>query len=230
MSEFLNGISGTGLVLSLLAYEAGVILRRRFRKDYFNPLLIAIVLVIALMQLMKIEYESYYRSAQHLSFLLTPATVSLAVPLYRRLKLLKNNLPAILCSIFVGTITALGSVLILSRLFRLSHVQYVTLLPKSITTAIGIGVSEELGGLSTITVAAVIVTGILGNVIAEPVFRIFAIRSPMARGLALGTSAHAIGTAKAMELGEIEGAMSSLSIVICGLMTVAAAPLFAGFH
>ena len=120
------------------------------------------------------------------------------------------------------------SILGFSFLFGLNHEQYVTLLPKSITTAIGMGVSEELGGIVTITVASIVITGILGNVIAEGVCKIFKIQHPIARGLALGTASHAIGTAKAMEMGEIEGAMSSLAIVVAGLLTVVGASVFAG--
>ena len=122
-----------------------------------------------------------------------------------------------------------SSVLALSRIFGLSHELYVTLLPKSITTAIGMGVSEELGGIVTITVAVIIITGILGNVIAELVCKIFRIQNPIAKGLALGTASHAIGTAKAMEMGPVEGAMSSLAIAVAGLLTVIGASVFAGF-
>ena len=115
-------------------------------------------------------------------------------------------------------------------IFHLNHEEYVTLLPKSITTAIGMGVSEELGGIVTITVAVIIITGVLGNMIAEVVCRVFHIEEPVAKGLALGTSAHAIGTARAMEMGEVEGAMSSLAIAVAGLLTVAAATVFAKFY
>ena len=112
-------------------------------------------------------------------------------------------------------------------IFGLSHEQYVTLLPKSITTAIGMGVSEELGGIVTITVAVIIITGVFGNMMAEFVCKVFRIQEPVAKGIAIGSAAHAVGTAKAMEMGDIEGAMSSLSIAVAGLMTVVAAPLFA---
>ncbi len=227
MNEVLRNSTTIGIVISLLSYEIGVALKGRFKKTFLNPLLISIVLVILFMLSFHVSYESYNQSARYLSYLLTPATVSLAIPLYQQLELLKRNLAAILIGVFSGMLTSLCSILSLAILFRLSHEQYITLLPKSITTAIGIGVSEELGGYTTITVAVIILTGILGNIIAEPVCRVFAIHSPLARGLALGTAAHAIGTAKAMELGEIEGAMSSLAIVVCGIMTVLAASVFA---
>lgn len=128
-----------------------------------------------------------------------------------------------------GVLTSLISIFVLAKLFGFNHEQYVTLLPKSITTAIGMGVSEELDGIVTITVAVIIITGILGNVIAEFVYKIFRIEEPIAKGLALGTASHAIGTAKAMELGQIEGAMSSLAIAVAGLLTVVGASVFAGF-
>lgn len=153
----------------------------------------------------------------------------LAIPLYEQLELLHHNLRAILAGLISGVLTSLVSVLAMAVLFRLDHDVYVTLLPKSITTAIGMGVSEELGGIVTITVAVIIVTGILGNVIGEHVFRICKIEEPIAKGIALGSASHAIGTAKAMELGEIEGAMSSLSIAVAGVLTVVGASVFAQF-
>ena len=153
----------------------------------------------------------------------------LAVPLYEQMSLLKKNFKAVAAGIVSGVLASLVSVLVLARLFGLSHEQYVTLLPKSITTAIGMGISEELGGIVTITVAVIIITGILGNVIAELVCKVFHIQEPIAKGLALGTASHAIGTAKAMEMGPVEGAMSSLAIAVAGLLTVIGASVFAGF-
>lgn len=177
----------------------------------------------------RIDYEEYNEGAKYISYLLTPATVCLAVPLYEQLSLLKKNFMAVAVGILSGVLASLVSVLALAKLFDLNHQQYVTLLPKSITTAIGMGVSEELGGLVTITVAVIVITGILGNVIAEFICKIFKIHEPIAKGLALGTASHAIGTAKAMEMGQIEGAMSSLAIAVAGLLTVIGASVFAGF-
>ena len=145
------------------------------------------------------------------------------------MNLLKKNIKAVVLGIVSGVLASLVSVLALAWLFGLSHEEYVTLLPKSITTAIGMGVSEELGGIVTITVAVIIITGVLGNMIAEAVCRIARINEPIAKGLALGTSAHAIGTAKAMEMGEVEGAMSSLAIAVAGLLTVVGASVFVQF-
>lgn len=227
MKEFLVDSAFFGAVLSLAAYEAGVLLKRRFRLAVFNPLLIATAVVILTLTLMKVEYSHYNESARYISYLLTPATVCLAVPLYQQMTLLKKNLKAVAGGITAGVLASLISIFLLARLFSLNHEQYVTLLPKSITTAIGMGISEELGGIRTITVAVIIITGIFGNVTAEFICKIFRIHDPVAKGLAIGTASHAIGTAKAMEMGEIEGAMSSLAIAVAGLMTVLGASIFA---
>ncbi|WP_286152315.1 LrgB family protein [Sporofaciens musculi] len=227
MKEFLVDSLFFGAVLSLAAYEAGLLLKRRFKLAVFNPLLIATVAVMAVLTLLKIEYRHYNESAKYISYLLTPATVCLAVPLYQQMELLKKNLKAVIGGITAGVLSSLLSIFLLARLFSLNHEQYVTLLPKSITTAIGMGISEELGGIQTITVAVIIITGIFGNVTAEIICKIFRIHNPVAKGLAIGTASHAIGTAKAMEMGEIEGAMSSLAIAVAGLLTVMGASIFA---
>ncbi len=230
MIEFLENSLFFGAFVSLAAYEAGLLLKKKFRLAILNPLLIAIVCVMGFLSVANVAYDTYNEGAKYLSYLLTPATVALAVPLYQQLALLKKNFRAVAFGIVSGVLASLVSVLLLSILFGLSHEQYVTLLPKSITTVIGMGVSQELGGISTITVAVIIITGILGNVIAESVYRLFRIEEPVAKGLALGTSAHAIGTSKAMELGEVEGAMSSLAIAVAGLLTVLVSSVFAGFY
>ena len=216
-----------GIFVSLLGYQIGLFLKKKLKWALCNPLLIAIIFVIAVLKLLRIEYEDYDAGAQYLSYLLTPATVCLAIPLYQQLETLKRNWKAIIAGITVGVFSSLTSIFLLAKLFGLSHEQYVTLLPKSITTAIGIGISEELGGMVTITVAVIIITGILGNMIAELVCKLFCITEPIAKGLAIGTASHAIGTVKAMEIGEIEGAMSSLAIAVSGLITVVGASFFA---
>ena len=228
MMEFIRNSTFFGAVLSLAAYEIGLLLKRKFKMAVFNPLLIAIICVIAVLSLFHIDYETYNEGGKYISYLRTPATVCLAVPLYEQIHLLKKNIRAVLAGILSGVIVGMGSILVMAKIFSLDHEEYVTLLPKSITTAIGMGVSEELGGIVTITVAVIIITGVLGNVIAEIIYRVARIEEPIARGLALGTSAHAIGTAKAMELGPVEGAMSSLAIAVAGLLTVIGASVFAG--
>ena len=229
MKQFIADSAYFGVAISLVGYELGLFLRKRLKKSFLNPLLIAIVFVIGALLLLRVDYQAYYSSAKYISYLLTPATVCLAVPLYEQLELLRRNARAVAAGIVSGVLASLVSVLLLAKLFGLSHEQYVTLLPKSITTAIGMGVSAELGGIVTITVAVIIITGILGNVLAELVFKLLRIRHPVAKGLALGTASHAIGTARAMELGQAEGAMSSLAIAVAGLLTVVLASVFAQF-
>lgn len=230
MKEVLCNSAYFGVTISLIGYGIGVMLKKKFKYGFLNPLLISILFVIGVVLLCGVDYESYEASGKYLSYLLTPATVCLAVPLYQQISLLKKNLAAVVCGIAAGVIASLGSVLLLAMVFCVGHDAYVTLLPKSITTAIGMGVSEELGGMVTITVAVIIITGVLGNVIGEAVCRIFRIYEPIAVGLAFGTSSHAIGTAKALELGEVQGAMSSLSIAVAGLLTVIGASIFANFY
>lgn len=218
-----------GVMLSLLGYELGIILRKKFKSALFNPLLIAIVFVIVVLLALGIDYETYNAGAKYLSYFLTPATVCLAVPLYEHFEALKRNVWAVLAGILSGALTSMVCVLAMSVLLKLSHKEYVTLLPKSITTAIGIGVSEELGGITTITVAVIIITGVLGNIMADFICKVFHIKDAVAKGIAIGSSAHAVGTARAIEMGEVEGAMSGLSIAVSGLITVFLAPLFATF-
>ena len=213
MSNFFESSAFLGVAVSLLSYALGSFLKRKFKTGIFNPLLISIVITIVFLLTCNIDYETYNDGAKYLSWLLTPATVCLAIPLYQQIELLKKNHKAVLVGILSGVLTSLTTIMILAFIFKLSHKEYVTMLPKSITTAIGIGVSEELGGYVTITVAVIILTGVLGNILAEGICKLFKINHPIAKGIA-------IGTAKAMELGEIEGAMSSLSIAVSGILTV----------
>ena len=229
MNELFANAVFAGVSLSLITYMLGCFVKSRLKLAIFNPLLISILLSILILWACHVDYEVYNEGAKYLSWFLTPATVCLAIPLYEQIALLKKNFKAVMLGILSGVITSLFTVFILSLIMGLSHGEYVTLLPKSITTAIGMGVSEELGGYVTITVAVIVITGVLGNMLAEPVCRIFHITEPIAKGVAIGSSSHAIGTAKAMELGEIEGAMSSLSIAVAGVLTVIGASVFARF-
>lgn len=218
-----------GVAVSIAAYEAGSLLKKKYHSALFNPLLLSVAATIVLLVLFRIDYDTYYEGAKYLSYLLTPATVCLAVPMYEQLELLKKNLKAVMVGIISGVLMSLGCILVMAIVFGLNHETYVTLLPKSITTAIGMGVSEELGGYVTITVATIVITGVLGNIIGEGLCKLFHIEEPIAKGVALGTASHAIGTARAMEMGEIEGAMASLSIAVAGLLTVAGALVFSYF-
>ncbi|WP_277239606.1 LrgB family protein [Merdimonas faecis] len=228
MENLVLNSAASGVFISLAAYGIGSLVRKKWNSPLANPLLIAIILVILFLNLSGVEYETYNASAKYLTYLLAPATVSLAIPMYERMQLLKENYAAILTGILSGVLASLVCVLAMALVFHLSQAEYVTLLPKSVTTAIGMDIAKELGGHSEIAAAVIIITGVLGNMAAEPICRIFAIRHPVAKGIALGTSAHAIGTAKAMEMGETEGAMSSLAIVVAGVCTVVGATVFAG--
>lgn len=216
-----------GLVLSLLSYWIAIQIRKKLPYPIFNPLLISAIISISVLIIFDIDFNTYNHGAQFITMLLTPSTVCLAVPLYKQIKILLKYIDAILISLLSGCIAGILSIFILCLAMKTDTIIYHSLLPKSITTAIAIGVSDKIGGNSTITVGVVIVTGILGAIIAKNVCKLFKIKHPVAIGLALGNSAHAIGTAKALEFGEIEGAMSSLSIVIAGLFTVIIAPIMA---
>ena len=228
MRELIENSAFLGVVITIGSFELGRAIRKKWNFALFNPLLLAILFSIGVLLLFRIDYGSYLNGAKYINFLLTPATVCLAIPLYKQLELLKRNLTAVATAITAGVIGSVVSVYVMSMIFKLEHVHYVSLLPKSITTAIGMGVSEEAGGIVTMTIVSIIITGILGNIVADGWFKLIGIKEPIAKGLALGTSAHAIGTAKALELGEVEGAMSSLSIAVAGLMTVVSVPIMSG--
>lgn len=227
MTEFIQDSTYLAVVLSLLAYMIGLKIKKHVKSSLLNPMLISIVITIGVLCFFKVDYETYNEGGKYLTYLLTPATVCLAIPLYEQFQLLKSNWKAVFIGILSGVFTNAVVILSMVVLFGMEHEDYVTLLPKSITTAIGIDVSTELGGYVAITVAAICITGVFGNVIGETVIRLFRIEEPIAKGVGLGTASHAIGTSKALELGEVEGAMGSLSIVVTGILTVLLAPLFA---
>lgn len=227
MKEIISDSTFLGVFISLASYAAGMWLRKKTGWSLMNPLFISIVLVILILLLLGIDYPTYNRGANIISYLLTPATICLAVPLHQQVEQLKKNYKAVLAGITSGVLASLVSILLLALLFHLDHAAYVTFLPKSITTAIGLGVSEELGGCVPVTVVVIIVTGVLGNIFAEKFLKMMKIEEPIAKGIAIGSASHAVGTSKAMEMGAIEGSMSSLSIVVCGIMTVIGASIFA---
>ena len=230
INNFFSEAVFLGVFITLGAYFLGVSIKRKWKLAIFNPLLLAIVFTMIFLLIVRMPYDVYNEGAKYISYLLTPATVSLAIPLYEQFEALRKNVRAIVVGIVTGVLTSMASVLALAVIFRFDHKEYVTFLPKSITTAIGMGVSEELGGYVAITVAVIIVTGIIGNMIAEMVCKLFHITEPVAKGIAIGSASHAVGTTKAMEMGEIEGAMSSLSIVLSGLLTVFGAMIFANIR
>ncbi len=227
MKELLQDSVYFGVLISLGSYAIGMFLKRKTGWALMNPLLVSIVVCIAFITATGVSYKDYNAGASWLSYLLTPATVCLAVPLYQQVEMLKKNYHAILSGIAAGVLSSLSSILLLALVFNWDHISYVTFLPKSITTAIGMGVSEELGGIVPISVMAIIITGVLGNIFAESFLKLIHIKEPIAKGIAIGSASHAVGTARAMEMGTIEGATSGLSIVVSGVLTVVGASLFA---
>ena len=224
---FFESSSCLGIILTLVTYAFGGLLKRKFKLAIFNPMLVAIVLSIAFVAFFKIDIKKYDESTRILSFFLTPVTVCLAIPLYEQFQKLKDNWPAIIGGIFVGTLANLSMIFVCCLCFKISHVEYVSLLPKSITTAIGIALSDQYGGIVGITVGSICVAGITGNTFCEQILRLFRVTEPVAKGVAIGTCSHALGTTKALQIGEVEGAMSGLSIAVCGLMTVVLMSVFA---
>lgn len=216
-----------GIFISLIAFEIGMLLYRKTKLPIFNPLLISIVIIITVLTVLKIDIKDYDRGGQYISFFLAPATVVLAVPLYKKIKLLKAYFVPILAGIIMGSISGMVSIILLSYGFGLKKPINVSLIPKSITVPIGVEVSKQLGGIPAITVATIVITGIIGAVIGPTICKIFKIKDKVAIGIAMGTASHAVGTTKAIEMGEIEGAMSSLAIGVTGIITVITAPIVA---
>ena len=208
------------------AFALGALINRITGKAIFNPLLLGSIFVIIFLSVCKIPYADYKASAAPVNYLLLPATVALAIPLYEKWDLLRENAAAIIAGISVGTLVSLGSALALALALDLTQEQYATLLPKSVTTAISMDVAAELGGIAALTGAIVIVTGIVGALLAETVCKLFHITDPIAKGVGIGTSAHAVGTSKALQMGEVEGAMSGLSIAVAGVLTAVLCPVF----
>ncbi|WP_291650366.1 LrgB family protein [Clostridium sp.] len=213
-----------GLVISLIAFEIGLFIYKKTKFPLFNPLLISIALVIGFLVLFNIDFDVYNKGGQFINMFLGPATVVLAVPLYKQLQLLKEHLLPIVIGILIGSSVGIASVFLIGNIFGMENILTISLLAKSVTTPIGIEITNQLGGLSPVTVLAIILSGIIGAVIGPILCKIFKIKERVAVGISLGTAAHAVGTTKALELGETEGAMSSLSIGIAGIMTVFLAP------
>ena len=228
LNDFLSGSAAWGVLLTLAAFALGALINKLTGKAIFNPLLLGSIFVIVFLSVCKIPYADYKISAAPVNYLLLPATVALAIPLYEKIDLLKENAAAIIAGISVGTLVSLGSALALALALALdlTREQYATLLPKSVTTAISMDVAAELGGIAALTGAIVIVTGIVGALLAETVCKLFHITDPIAKGVGIGTAAHAVGTSKALQMGEVEGAMSGLSIAVAGVLTAVLCPVF----
>ena len=216
-----------GIAISLLTFQIGSMLYGRTGLVVLNPLVLSMLMIIAFLVNFQISFNDYNKGGQFISFFLGPATVILAVPLYKKIHLLKANVLPILAGITIGSVTGIVSIIGMCRIFGLGELVSVSMIPKSITTPIGIELSNQLGGLPSITVAGIVFTGISGVLLGPMICRLFRIDDRIAVGIAIGTSSHALGTTKAVELGETEGAMSGLAIGITGLITVFLAPLIA---
>lgn len=228
MRELFSGCPSFGLFLSLGSFQLARTINRRAGRELCSPLLFSTIFCCAVLLLTGTEYQTFYDNGGGLlEFLLTPATICLAIPLYRQYNLLKKHAAAVLAGCAAGTAAHMAGCVLLLYLFRMDPAGYISLLPKSITTAIGKGLSQELGGYPAITMAAIMLTGLFGAAAAPALLKLFRITDPLCQGLAIGASSHAAGTSRAVELGEIQGAASSLAIVVTGLLTVAAAPLLA---
>lgn len=225
MADFLTGLPLFCLALTVATYQIGLWCRKKTGSTLCNPLLISILLVIGVLLLTGISPEHFQERTAGFSWLLTPATVCLALPLYRQLKLLRKNLTAILAGIIAGTLTGLISVFVMCRLMGLDRQLTVSLLPKSITTAMGIVLSEQNGGVPAITSVVIILTGILGSLCGSTVCKLLKLRDPMSQGVAFGSASHVIGTTRATELDPVAGAVSSLSLTVSGILTALLFPL-----
>ncbi|MCI6666969.1 MAG: LrgB family protein [Romboutsia timonensis] len=218
-----------GIILTILFFNIGIYIQKKTNKPIFNPLLIAILGIILFLSITKIPYESYKLGGDRINFFLSPVTIVLAVPLYKQFDLFKKYLLEILIGISCGVVVSFISIKLIGH-FTNADVDIInSLIPKSITTPMGISLTKTLNGVEAITVVSIILTGILGAIISPIVFKIGKINNPVAKGIALGTSAHALGTTKALEMGEVEGAMSGLSIGISGIITVVLIPIIINF-
>ena len=219
MSELLES-PFFGVALSVLAFWVGVRIQKKTGLVLCNPLLIGVVLTAGVLLLFRIPYEAYNQGGALINLFLSPATACLAVAIYGKRQILKENWLPILVGCTVGSAASMGSILLLCRLFGLDEAMTASLLPKSVTTPIAISVSQAHGGIGSITVVAVLITGIFGSIAAPLLIKLFRVREPLAAGLAIGACSHAVGTSRALELGETEGAMSGLAIGVCGIVTV----------
>jgi predicted murein hydrolase (TIGR00659 family) len=209
-----------GICLSILAYQIGMLLHSKFKFTLFNPLLVACVLCCAFLLITRIPYSDYFRGGQYISFFMGPATCVLGVTMYNQIKILKANIWTVLISTFMGALVSIVSVVVMAKLFALDRAVLVSFLPKSVTAPISVELSRKYGGIPAVTVIAVLISGVSGTILAPFLIKIFRVKNRVAKGLALGTTSHALGTAYALEIGELEGAMSSLAIGCAGLATV----------
>lgn len=228
MNEILQTSVYFGVALSIFTYWIGWNIQKKWKYAVCNPLLISMILIIAFLSVFDISYETYQYGAKYITYFMTPATICLAVPLYRQIQKLKENIVAILISILCGALAHVAIIVGIAAVFSIDNTLTFSLLPKSVTTPIALGISGEIGGIAAVTVVGVCIAGIMGAVAGPSVLKLVRIKEPVAQGLAIGSASHAIGTSKAVELGEVQAAMSSLAIVVTGILTVIIVPIVAG--
>lgn len=225
MIDFLSQSGYFGVCLTVGMFFIAVLINKKWPNPFTTPLFLATMFVVAVLLFFNIPYSIYDKGIQYLTYFLTPVTVCFAVPMYRQLPLLKKHAVAIVFAILIGVLASVFSICILTILFGLSDVIARSLAAISVTTALAIGITKKLGGVVALTVSAVIVTGILGASVSDVICRWLKLKNPISRGISIGNASHAAGTVKAMEMGKVEGAMSSLAIVISGILTAIIAPL-----
>ena len=226
MKEIVFSSPFFGITISIVAYNIGVWLNKKTKMALINPLLISYVIIIPLLILLNIPLEWYKRGGDIINMFLSPATAVLAITVYRQRKLLKDHILSVIVGSIAGSLTSLLVVYALCRLLLMPDEITVSMLPKSITTPMAIAVSESLGGIEAVTVLAVIITGISGNILGPILIKVFRIKNEIAQGMAMGAASHAVGTSKAIELGEVQGALSSIALVMSGIITVILSLIF----
>jgi predicted murein hydrolase (TIGR00659 family) len=229
MKEYFANSLFFGIFLTIFMYQVGVQIQKKLKLPIFNPVLVSMFAIIAVLVITDIPYETYEQGAKFIGNMLTPLTVCLAVPLYRQLRVLKENVAAVLISISCGCLAHIVTLIVLANVLGVEDILRNSLLGKSVTTAIALGITEELGGIQAITIIGVMVAGMMGPIVGPTVLRLVGVKEPVAVGLGLGSAAHAIGTSKALEIGEVQGAMSSLAIVVTGILTVVVVPIVMNF-
>ncbi len=220
MKEIITENPFFGISISIIAYAIGIFLNKKTKLAIVNPLLVSYILIISTLIIFDIPLSAYNEGGNIINMFLSPATAVLSLTIYRQWEIVKKNLAAILTGTFMGSLTSITVILLLSRLLGLDNTAAFSLLPKSITTPMAIAVSETLGGIPALTVLAVIVTGIMGNILSPILIKLFRVKDPVAQGVAIGTTSHAVGTSKAIEIGEVQGALSGVALTFSGLITV----------
>lgn len=229
MQEYVANSIYFGVFLTIFIYQIGVVIQKKWPLPILNPLLISTFAIMGILIVMKIPYETYEQGAKVIGNMLTPLTVCLAVPLYRQLRILKGKVAAVFISITCGCLAHIATIIVLAKVLGVEDILRNSILGKSVTTAIALGITEELEGIQGITIIGVVVAGMMGPIVGPTILRLVRIKNPVAFGLGMGSASHAIGTSKALEIGEIEGAMSSLAIVVTGVLTVIIVPIVMNF-